>query len=509
MAAAAAGVYLIVEPSSADHAAQQFRAGLFEIEGPGTWNNLWFGGHHVGAYSLLFPPLGAMIGTRLAGALAAVAAALLFAAIAERHWGEQARPGVLWFAAGTSISLFTGRLTFALGVAVAFASVFALQRGHRRSALCLAVLCPMASPVAALFLAAGGLAYWIAERRREGIELAAAAFGAALLLAIAFPEGGSEPFDGTSFSPALLVAGACFFALPREERLLRAGVAIYAMSLAASFLIANPMGGNATRMGSLLLGPLLACALWRDGHRLLLAALLPLLVYWQWSPVVRDLQSVHAEPSVKASYYEPIRSFLAPKMAGHPSRVEIVPTKNHWEAAIIPPAEIPIARGWERQLDRKLNRLFYADTLGAAHYRHWLDRLAVRYVALSDGNLDYAGRREAALVRSGLPYLRPAFHSAHWTVYKVKHAAPLAQPPARLVNLDADGFSIYAPRPGAYLVRIHHSTYFSLSDGVGCVEGSPGGFTIVRLAQSGVADVNADFSPVRIFERGPACRSGP
>jgi hypothetical protein len=509
VAAAVAALYLLIAPSSADHAAQQFRAGLFEIEGPGTWNNLWFGGHHIGAYSLLYPPLGALIGTRLVGALAAVAAALLFAVIAERRWGEQARFGIIWFAAGTSISLFTGRLTFALGVTVALASVLALQSGYRRTGLCLAVLCPMASPVAALFLAAGGLAYWVGERRREGLELAAAAFGAALLLAIAFPEGGSEPFDGTSFSPALMVAAACFFALPKQEKVLRAGVAIYAVALAASFLIANPMGGNATRMGSLLLGPLLACALWRRDQRFLLIALVPLLVYWQWSPVVRDLRSVHAEPSVQAKYYAPITSFLASEVARNPSRVEIVPTENHWEAAIVPPAEIPIARGWERQLDRKLNHLFYTDTLGADKYRRWLDRLAVRYVALSDGPLDYAGKHEASLIRHGLPYLRPAFRSADWTVYEVTKATPLAQRPARLVALDADGFSIYAPHPGAYLVRIRHSSYFSLSDGVGCVEASPGGFTIVRMDQAGVADVNSDFSPLRIFEHGPACRSAP
>ena len=59
VAAALATFYLILEPSSADHAAQQFRAGLFELEGPATWNNLWFAGHHIPGYSVLFPPLGA------------------------------------------------------------------------------------------------------------------------------------------------------------------------------------------------------------------------------------------------------------------------------------------------------------------------------------------------------------------------------------------------------------------------------------------------------------------
>ena len=510
VALALASLYLILAPSSADHAAQQFRAGLFDLEGPSTWNNLWFAGHHVPGYSVLFPPLGAVFGTRVVGVLAALAAALLFSSIAERRWGESARVGVIWFAAGTSISLFTGRLTFALGVAVALGAVYALQRGKPKLAVALALISPLASPVAALFLACGGLAFWISERRRDGLALAAAAFGATLLLAFAFPEGGTEPFDGTSFSPALLAAVAVFVALPREEKLLRTGVALYAIGLTASFLIANPLGGNATRMGSLLLGPLLVCTLWgRQRERWVLALMIPLLIYWQWSPVVRDVESVHAEASAHAKYYAPLLGFLGTEMRGAPARVEVVPTASHWESAIVPPQDIPIARGWERQLDRKLNPLFYTPTLGAGKYRRWLDRLAVRYVALSNGPLDYAGRKEGALVAAGLPYLRPVFESDDWTVYKVRHAVPLAQRPARLVELEADGFSLYAPHPGSYLVRVRHSTYFSLSDGVGCVSESPGGFTTVEMQRAGFADVSTTFSPLRIFEHGPRCRSAP
>ncbi len=501
-------LYLILDPASADHAAQQFRTGLFELEGPATWNNLWFGGHHVPGYSVIFPALGSLIGPRVVGALAAVAAALLFAAIVEREWGEKARIGAVWFAAGTSISLFTGRLTFALGIAIALAAVLALQRGYRRSALCIAILVPLASPVAALFLACGGVAYWIAERRREGLELALAAFGAALALTHAFPEGGSEPFVATSFTPAILIAIAAYIALPKEERLLRTGVAVYGVALAASFLVANPMGGNATRMGALLLGPLLACALWKRDRSVLLL-LVPLLIYWQWSPVVRDLEKVHAEPSVEASYYAPITEFLTAKTANNPARVEIVPTNNHWEAALVPPENVPIARGWERQLDRKLNPLFYDGDLTATEYHLWLDQLGVRYVALSNGGLDYAGREEAELIRSGLSYLKPVFNSPDWTVYEVRNAIPLAEPPARLVDLDSDGFRLYAPEPGDYVVRVRHSNYFSLDGGIGCVEESASGLTSVHMAAAGTADVVSNFSPRRIFESGPACRGTP
>ena len=369
--------------------------------------------------------------------------------------------GVLWFAAGTSISLFTGRLTFALGVTVGMLAVVALQRGYRRSAFCLALVCPLASPVAALFLACAGLAYWIAERRRDGLELAAGAFGATLLLAVAFPEGGTEPFDGTSFSPALLAAIAVFVALPKQEKLLRTGIALYAVALTASFLIANPMGGNATRMGALLLGPLLLCALWgRQRDRWVLALLVPLLVYWQWSPVVRDLRSVDDQPSVHAQYYAPIVSYLHNQMRGDPARVEVVPTASHWESAIVPPAHIPIARGWERQLDRKLNPLFYTPTLGAAKYHRWLDRLAVRYVAVSDGPLDYAGPQRGEpdpgrppVSAPGLPQRR--LDDLRGAPLDPARAAPGAPGPARarrLLAVRAASGELPGPGPPQHLL---------------------------------------------------------
>ena len=100
--------------------------------------------------------------------------------------------------------------------------------------------------------------------------------GVALLISAAFPEGGTEPFDFSSYEPAILVAIAVFVALPPEERLLRYGVAAYGAALTAAFLIQTPMGGNATRMGSLLLGPVLAFGLWRR-QRFALVLLVPVL----------------------------------------------------------------------------------------------------------------------------------------------------------------------------------------------------------------------------------------
>jgi len=508
VAAALGAAYLIIQPDSADHAAQVFRSGLFANEGIVTWDNFWFGGHHLPGYGILLPILSSVIGTRLVGVLATIAAALLFSAIAYDRFGERARLGVVWFATATAISLFTGRLTFALGVAVALCAVLAAQRGRRFVAVAFAILTPLASPVAALFLACGIVAYAIAERSRKGLELAVITVGVALLISAAFPEGGTEPFDFSSFEPAILVAIAVFVALPPEERLLRYGVAAYGAALAAAFLIQSPMGGNATRMGSLLLGPVLAFGLWRR-QRFALVLLIPVLIYWQWSPVVRDLEEVNAQPSVSAGYYAPLVDFLRGQPHRDSQRVEVLPEAHHWESAYVPDG-IYIARGWERQLDRKLNPLFYQSApITGPQYRSWLDDLGVGYVAVPRAPLDYAAKGEKRLIKKGPPrYLEKVYRSKNWTVYAVHDPSPLAIG-GKMVKLTPQGFVVDADAPGTVLVRVHWTPYWSIEQGSGCVEQAPGGYTMIDVTTPGRFRIGIDFSPLRAVSSSPRCHQEP
>jgi hypothetical protein len=442
------------------------------------------------------------------GVIATIVAALLFSAIAYDRFGDRARLGVFWFATATAISLFTGRLTFALGVAVALCAVLAVQRGHRATAVVFAALTPLASPVAALFLACGVVAYAIAERSRKGLELAVVAVGVALLINTAFPEGGTEPFDFSSYEPAILVAIAVFVALPPEERLLRYGVAVYGAALSGAFLIQSPMGGNATRLGSLLLGPILAFGLWRR-QRFALVLLVPVLIYWQWSPVVRDLEEVNAQPSVTAGYYAPLIDFLRGQPHRDSQRVEVLPEAHHWESAYVPHG-IYIARGWERQLDRKLNPLFYQSApITGPEYRSWLDDLGVGYVAVPRAPLDYAALGEKRMLKKGPPsYLKKVFHSKNWTVYAVTNPSSLAIG-GTMVKLTPQGFVIDADAAGTVLVRVHWTPYWSIEQGTGCVEQAPGGYTMLDVTTPGRFRVGIDFSPVRAVSSGPRCHQEP
>ena len=64
--AAAFGLaYVIAAPPSSDLAAAAYRSDLFSRAGFTLWDNSWYGGHHLPAYSVLAPALGAWVGPQL------------------------------------------------------------------------------------------------------------------------------------------------------------------------------------------------------------------------------------------------------------------------------------------------------------------------------------------------------------------------------------------------------------------------------------------------------------
>ena len=153
LSSALALAMLAWNPQVGDLAAQVFRTELFQDGGLGIWNGTWYGGHYTLTYSVLFPPLGALLGPRTVGVLAVIASAYLFDRLVRDRWGDSARPATLWFAAGVVTLLADGQLTFALGVVFGLATLRALQRERPIVGLFLAAGCALSSPVAAVFLA--------------------------------------------------------------------------------------------------------------------------------------------------------------------------------------------------------------------------------------------------------------------------------------------------------------------------------------------------------------------
>jgi hypothetical protein len=511
-------VYLIWQPRTVDLAAHTFRAELFGEQGFTIWNGQWYGGHHTPAYSIISPPIAWLLGPPAALVVAALASAALFEPLARGYFGaERSRWGAIWFGVATATLLFTSRLPFAIGVAFGLAALLALQRRRYALAIVFACLCPLGSPVAGLFLAMAGVAFALAARgdrtkRREGIAIAAAAFIPPVFLAWAFPEGGWAPFPFTAYLPIPLFAIACLVVLPRRERALRWGAALYGAGSTLALFLDTQMGGNAVRLGALFGGPVLLCAVWgrpwtrRYWALPLLACGFAALAFWQWSPAVRDVIKYIEDPAAKSNYFEPLRQFLA--TLPDQRRIEIPFTRSHWEGAEIA-LETPLARGWLRQLDTGRNPIFYGGPVTRLTYASWLAENAVRYVALPSAKPDKSSYAERALIERGLPYLRLRWRSDDWRVYEVLLPTPfvISQKKANIVleQLGSDEMLLDVKRPGEAIVRVRWTPYW-FAEGA-CVE-PYGNWTRVIAPKVGFVHMSTRFSPERLFSRGRRCDDG-
>ncbi len=534
MAVALAATYVIVSPPSLDLAAALFRAWLFHRAPWTIWNNYWYAGHSTPGYSVLFPAVSAALTPQLAGALAAAATAVPFTALAWRHRGPAALPGSLLFGAFTAVDLFTGRLPFAFGLLPATAAVLALDAGWWPLGCALAAVAALCSPVAALCAAivAAGYAFGGVTQPSHGrggvsglgrfggrggavaragpavaragpaVAVAAGALLPVLALAAAFPEGGTEPFELGTLLPVLAVAVAGFALAERDQTTLRACLAVYALALIVSYLVPSAVGSNVARMGTLLAAPVATVVFWERRPRILAGAIVPLLYIGIQAPV-QNVAVSSGQPSTSAAFYRPLLRFLE-RRGGPPFRIEVPFTALHWEAYRVATG-IPIARGWERQLDIRDNSVFYRrGALTPNSYRGWLHANAIRYVALADTGLDSSARAEAALIRSRPPYLRPVADVGAWQVFAVRDPTPLAQGPAQLTALGPDWLALRVRRPGSVTLRVRYTPYWALVRGSGCVEPA-GADTRVVLRRAGAARIAIRFSLGRIGSRSARC----
>jgi hypothetical protein len=286
----------------------------------------------------------------------------------------------------------------------------------------------------------------------------------------------------------------------------RLGALLYAAASLFSFLVPNPLGGNAPRLAGSIGVPLLACFLTAPGPALsqlshsrvvrwfgsrgrsivlpgrwrYVAVLLVVpFAVWQWAPWDGIVTSASAAPYTQPIFYKPLLSELS-VLAPLPVRVEIPPTIDHWESAAVAPY-VSLARGWERQLDIADNPLFYtpaalAGTLSPAAYSAWLDAEGVSYVALPSAPLDYAAKSEGALLASGrVAGLTRVWKAANWTVWRVTSSPGLVTGPATLTSLEPDHFTLQATGPGTITVRVRYTNFWTVTGGPACVGPSGAG----------------------------------
>lgn len=500
--------YLAAAPATADMAGHAYRTALWAAEGGAVWNAQWYGGHHVAGYSLLFSPVASLIGARTVGVLAAAAATALFAVLA-RAGAPDARCAAwaTWlFAAGVLSNVAIGRMPFLLGIALGLAAWAAVGRG-RPAAAPLALASALASPVAGVFLGLAAAARWLAGGRRESgpaALLAAPVLAGGLALAGLFPEGGPDRFVATAFWPMLAISVAATALLDPRRRAVVIGAGLSCALLVGAFVIPTTFGQNALRLGLILGPPLLLLAARPRAPRAALAGVGLALVYLQWLPAVRAVAESRRDPAVARAFHAEALRFLERRTAPG-ERVEVPLTLNHWEAAHLAPS-LPLARGWARQLDAKVNPLFYEPgAIAAGRYHAWLRERAIGWVALPRAPLDFSAREERRLLERGAPFLRLVHNGPRWRIWRVRGAAPPVAGPARMTAHGPRGFTLRATAAGPALVRERWTRYWTVTRGAACVRRA-GEWTVVDAMGPGRVDVRAAFSAARALGRGAACR---
>ena len=474
-----------------DLAAQYAWAGFFARNPDSAYGLFWYGGTHAANYSVLSPPLMAMLGVRTASVLAGVAATWLLGSLLERTVARVPLWPALLGALGLWANVASGRTTFAIGLAFGLAGLLAVAgRPTRRDRLTAgvlgALLATLTSPVAGLFLLVAGAGYLLDRQYAKCLALSVPPVAVVATTAFLFPFQGEQPMPAVRILLPLLLSGAVVWAAPRAWRVLRGGAAVYAVGVVLTCLVPSPIGTNVERLAALFApAVLLLClrgatgsgdalpalrrifvrrasgrqtSLWRTSARWVAPVALALAasVAWTTTTTANDLRVTTSVPAW-ATHTAGVLGELD-RLGADRDRVEVVPARNHREATLFAP-HAQLMRGWNRQLDVERGRLFYESALDAPRYHAWLRHWAVGYVVVPDGTPDGPAEHEAALVTSGQDWLEPVWHDAYWRIYRVRDAEPLVSAPARVVRAGEAAVVLRVPGPGTVTVRVRYSPW--------------------------------------------------
>ncbi|MDH2416270.1 hypothetical protein [Nocardioides sp. CER19] len=449
-------LFLLLRPDVPDLWAARARAAAVS-DGVGlTYWFSWFGGATPGAYSVLTPFLCAVFGTELVAALAAVAISGTTHLLLR---GTERPVAAAWMAAvGIVVNLWCGRVPFLVGAAFAVAALAFVRDRRKLPAGAMALVSVLASPVAGAFLGLtlSGVLLAPSTRAYRGTVLLtiACAIGPLLGVALAFGAPGPEPFPAYMLLEVGTALALMLFLAPPHQHL-RVILVVSALAAVVVFLVPNGLGGNFTRLALFCL-PAAAVALSRNRPRTVLLMMVPILGFGGLTSVSAAQSTT--EPSSHAAYYSALaaRVDTLPDIGDH--RLELVHVGHAAYAALL--GHATLARGWETQADRALNRVLERGPLDSRRYRTWLEVNAVGYVAI-----DGAGSTaEARLIRRGhLDYLLEIWRHDSWRLYEVLHPTPIVAGPAVLESSDQAAMRVRVPCACRTLLRIRWSRFLTVS----------------------------------------------
>ncbi|WP_229695000.1 hypothetical protein [Streptomyces lacrimifluminis] len=508
----------------------------------------------------LMAAIGVVAATMLSGVAATLLGAELVARTGVRKplWPALAVGFSLWCQVISGRSTFV--LGTAFGMAAVLAVVNGRGARHLGIAALCATLATTGSPVAGLFVLVVGAAYLLSRDWGRAAALLVPPVAVVGVTTLLFPFEGEQPMPFSRIWPPVVLCAIIVLTAPSAWRTLRLGAAVYAVGVVLCYLIPTPIGTNVERLSELAApATLLAIMMYRTGwgkaeeagegrrsedpgeERTGAAALtpataadtatptpagtgtgttswLPFPLPHPWFTSRRRMVALGLAMAVSVSWLsgktiaDIVTNTTVPEWAvktdgvvnelkrlgAEQTRVEVVPARDHREAAILAPY-INMARGWNRQADVERGRLFYEGHGGTAEpeggfspeaYKAWLSQWAVGFVVLVNGEPDGPAKLEHALVTSGPSYLQPVWEDANWKIYRVKNATPLVDKPASVVSADGANLVVRMPKAGEVTVRIAYSPWLWAENGCLTDEGE---FTKLTVEQPGDIRISSTY----------------
>jgi multisubunit Na+/H+ antiporter MnhC subunit len=449
--------FLLVRPDVNDLWAARARASAVSHGVGLTYWFSWFGGGSTpGNYSVVTPYLSAAVGTEVLGALSAVAVTVLVTLLVRGTNHPHLASSVAAVAAG--LNLWSGRVPFLLGSAIAIGAVIAVRRGNRCATVGLTLVSILASPVSGAFLVMGLSGTFLTTRTRGYrpiIAYSVVTTGAALVLvALTFGTPGPEPFSDLLTLGVLLGLGCLWLACTTDH--LRTTIGVSVLAAVVLWAIPNGLGSNFARFVWFCL-PVAVVALSTRRVRTVVLAVAPLLVAGGITTVT-DLRNAQ-QPVSSVSYYRALAARLdkIPDLRNY--RVEVVNHGAHagYDALL---DHAMLARGWETQEDNTLNKSLNKDPLDPVTYKVWLDNNAVGYVALPSASV--GGYPEYTLVqKASAPYLHRIWSNDDWELYRVTDPTPIIGLPASVLAHDQKSMTIKVPCTCTIAVRLRWSKFLA------------------------------------------------
>ena len=488
--------FIAFAPKGEDAAAHLYQTQIWREHGWRFWDNNWYAGRYSQInYSLLYYPVAAVLGTWTVVTASVAGAAAAFTHLLHSRWPTPATWPAVPFVFLAPSQVLIGTYPFLFGLALALATLAALQVKRWRTAIALGIGVALAH-LLALFLLDSTLAALAISRRtwreRGPARLVAlifiATFGVTLLSWRAFStEGSTYPFNLGDLSAVLAFCLIGLWLSRGQPNMgaMQAIFGVYTLITIGAFVVTSPLGSNVGRLVLYLGAPLLMIPLAARGFRprLVTAVVIAAALTWQIFPVATGVRAATVVRSSAEDFWYPVEAFL--QEHGDPNhRVEVVATDQHWEAFYLARRGVPLTRGWYRQDDFPSNADLYGE-LTAATYRTWLSRLAVKYVFLPNDRLDYSAAAEAELLRSGI--LPRVARMGNWTVYEVPNPTPLATPAAliRVAAIDATTVTLDAQKARTYRLRLHYTPYWKVVSGSACVSRTENADTALRVLAPG------------------------